>query len=123
MAIPGEPSAGFGISDVLDDLVRGLLRAQKDLDRAVLAQPEHHVLGEDTELAASRVWYHFERVSFDLEVETLFVSGGNRLRYRVADRQTSNLIERSSRTRARLSITLAPATRQTFASVSREAAP
>lgn len=105
---------GFAVGDVLDNLVQGVLRAQKDMDRAVQNQTEFHLLGEDSELVASRIWYHFERVSLDLEVETLHVAVGEGLCCRVADPQFANLVQHSTRTHARISLTLAPATRTVF---------
>lgn len=70
MPNPGFPSPAVALEDLLSGVVRGVVAAQQELDRAALSEPESRVPLPDGEIHLRPVWFVFERTTLDLELST-----------------------------------------------------
>jgi len=102
----------FRVSDLFDEMVTGLISAQKSLDEAAIQQRETFLLSSQGCFSIPPLWFHFRRVRFDLEVKALALEQGDSqsLTCQLINPVTSSLIETSFLTQSRISIVIEPST-------------
>ena len=106
------PPGSFRVSDLFDELVKGLISAQKTLDENALEERETFLLSQRGTQTVPPLWFHFRRVRFDLEVKAFtFGQEGSPLTCRLIDPVTAGLIESDPLFRSRVSVVIEPLTR------------
>ena len=102
----------FRIGELFDELVDGLISAQKSLDENALEQKETFLLSPQESLSIPPLWFHFRRVQFDLEVKAIAVQrqASPSLTCQLINPVTSALIEPRPFMRSRISVAIEPMT-------------